>query len=93
MSPQQAAARLLASRMPAAAPAGPGAAAGPLSERELEVATLAARGLSNRAIAAELYIAQTTVARHIANIFGKLGITSRAQLAAWMAANGPPGGA
>jgi predicted ATPase/DNA-binding NarL/FixJ family response regulator len=69
---------------------------GPLSERELEVATLAARGMSNRAIADELFIAQTTVARHIANIFGKLGLSSRAQLAAWMRTRGfrgvvPPG--
>jgi predicted ATPase/DNA-binding NarL/FixJ family response regulator len=94
MSPHQAAASLLApARALAAAATGPGAAVGPLSERELEVATLAARGLSNRAIAAELYIAQTTVARHIANIFGKLRITSRAQLAAWMAEHGPPSSA
>jgi predicted ATPase/DNA-binding NarL/FixJ family response regulator len=67
-------------------------AEGPLSDRELEIATLAARGLSNRAIAGELFIAQTTVARHIANIFGKLGLSSRAQLAAWMIDRGVPGG-
>src|SRR5262249_7859443 len=47
---------------------------GPLSERELEVAALAARGMSNRVIADELFIAQATVARHIANIFAKLGL-------------------
>jgi DNA-binding NarL/FixJ family response regulator len=92
MSPHQAAASMLAPvREPAAAATSTGG--GPLSERELEVATLAARGLSNRAIAAELYIAQATVARHIANIFGKLRLTSRAQLAAWMADNRPPAGA
>jgi len=92
MSPHQAAASMLAPvREPAAAATSTGG--GPLSERELEVATLAARGLSNRAIAAELYIAQATAARHIANIFGKLRLTSRAQLAAWMADNRPPAGA
>jgi len=94
MSPHQAAAWMLApARESAAAARGTGGGAGPLSERELEVATLAARGLSNRAIAAELYIAQATVARHVANIFGKLRLTSRAQLAAWMAKNGPAAGA
>ena len=94
MSPHQAAASMVGTaREPAAIATGAGPAGGPLSERELEVATLAAQGLSNRAIAAELYIAQATVARHVANIFGKLGITSRAQLAAWMAGNGPSAGA
>jgi predicted ATPase/DNA-binding NarL/FixJ family response regulator len=94
MSPHQAAASMVGpARESAVAVTGTGAAGGPLSERELEVATLAAKGLSNRAIAAELYIAQATVARHIANIFGKLRITSRAQLAAWMAVNGPSAGA
>ena len=93
MSPHQAAAVMLArAREPMAAATGGGAAGGPLSERELEVATLAAHGLSNRAIAAELFIAQATVARHVANIFGKLRIMSRAQLAAWMAGNRPSAG-
>jgi predicted ATPase/DNA-binding NarL/FixJ family response regulator len=90
MSPHQAAASMLMpAREAGAGVTGTGAAGGLLSDRELEVAALAARGLSNRAIATELYIAQATVARHIANIFGKLGITSRAQLGAWMAVNGP----
>ena len=93
MSPHQAAASMLApGREPAAAATGAAGDGGPLSEREREVARLAARGLSNRAIAAELYIAQATVARHIANIFGKLRLTSRGQLAAWVAKNDPPAG-
>jgi ATP/maltotriose-dependent transcriptional regulator MalT len=54
-----------------------------LTPRELEIATLAALGLSNRAIADELVISPATAARHMANIFTKLGFTSRAQLAAW----------
>jgi predicted ATPase/DNA-binding CsgD family transcriptional regulator len=56
-----------------------------LTVRELEIAGLVARGLSNRGIAAELTISPATAARHVANIFGKLGFTSRAQVAAWAA--------
>jgi predicted ATPase/DNA-binding CsgD family transcriptional regulator/Tfp pilus assembly protein PilF len=54
-----------------------------LTTRERQIADLIARGLSNRAIAAELVISPATAARHVANIFGKLGVTSRAQVAAW----------
>ena len=56
-----------------------------LTVRELEIAGLVARGLSNRGIAAELTISPATAARHVANIFGKLGFSSRAQVAAWAA--------
>lgn len=64
-----------------------------LTEREREVAVLVAAGLSNRAIGERLFISVATVARHVANIFAKLGLTSRAQVAAWVAADGarPPG--
>jgi DNA-binding CsgD family transcriptional regulator len=70
----------------AAGPA-PGAAAVPstLTPREREIAALIARGLSNRAIADELVISQATVARHVANMLIKLGFSSRAQVAAWVA--------
>jgi predicted ATPase/DNA-binding CsgD family transcriptional regulator/Tfp pilus assembly protein PilF len=74
----------------AAAPAGTDPAAA-LTSRELEIAALIARGLSNRAIADELVISPATAARHVANIFSKLGFSSRAQLAAW-AAQREPGG-
>jgi predicted ATPase/DNA-binding NarL/FixJ family response regulator len=57
---------------------------GPLTDREREVAMLVAEGLANRTIGDRLFITQATVARHIANIFGKLGFTSRAQLIAWV---------
>jgi predicted ATPase/DNA-binding CsgD family transcriptional regulator/Tfp pilus assembly protein PilF len=69
------------------APASPPAAAPSslLTPRELEIAGLVTRGLSNRAIADELSISPATAARHVANIFTKLGFTSRAQLAAWVA--------
>jgi len=55
----------------------------PLTPREREVAALVARGLSNRAIATELVITEATVERHVGNIFAKLGLASRAQLAVW----------
>jgi predicted ATPase/DNA-binding CsgD family transcriptional regulator len=57
----------------------------PLTAREQEIAALIARGLSNRAIAAALVISPATAARHVANILGKLGFSSRAQVAAWAA--------
>jgi DNA-binding CsgD family transcriptional regulator len=53
-------------------------AAGPLTPREAEVLRLVASGGGNRAIAAELYLSEKTVARHISNIFLKLGLSSRA---------------
>jgi len=52
-------------------------AKGPLSPRETEVLRLVASGEGNRAIAAELYLSEKTVARHISNIFLKLGLSSR----------------
>ncbi|WP_160051498.1 LuxR C-terminal-related transcriptional regulator [Nocardiopsis sp. FR26] len=65
-------------------PASPGPS-GPdsLTPREREVAELAERGLSNREIAERLTISQATAARHIANIFRKLSISSRTQLTGW----------
>ncbi|HET9894824.1 MAG TPA: LuxR C-terminal-related transcriptional regulator [Streptosporangiaceae bacterium] len=57
---------------------------GPLTEREQEVARLVADGLSNRAIGERLAISQATAARHIANIFVKLGFSARSQLIAWV---------
>jgi predicted ATPase/DNA-binding CsgD family transcriptional regulator len=62
-------------------PAGPRPSA--LTPRERQVAGLVAAGLSNKAIAGELVISPATAARHVANILGKLGFSSRAQIAAW----------
>ena len=60
-------------------------AAGLLTKRERQVAALIADGLSNQAIASELQIRPSTAARHVANIFAKLGFNSRGQVQAWMA--------
>ncbi len=67
--------------------AGGGQAAwpGPLTEREREVARLIALGMSNRDIGQALFISSATAARHVANIFGKLGFSSRSQVIAWVA--------
>jgi LuxR family maltose regulon positive regulatory protein len=54
----------------------------PLSERELEVLGLIAKGLSNPEIAARLYLSPNTVKVHTRNIYGKLGVHSRTQAVA-----------
>jgi DNA-binding CsgD family transcriptional regulator/tetratricopeptide (TPR) repeat protein len=54
-----------------------------LSDRELQVLRLLAAGRTNRAIAEELFISEKTVARHVSNIFDKLGVSSRTGAAAW----------
>ena len=53
-------------------------AAGGLTARELEVLRLVAAGKTNRVIADDLVISERTVARHVSNIFAKLGLSSRA---------------
>lgn len=57
--------------------------AGGLTARELQIADLIAGGASNKAIADALVITPATAARHVANIMAKLGVNSRAQIAAW----------
>ena len=69
---------------------------GTLTVREREVAALVAGGLSNKAIAEELFISPATAARHVANILAKLGFSSRTRIAAWAAdqqsgSGSPPG--
>jgi DNA-binding NarL/FixJ family response regulator len=52
---------------------------GSLSERETEVLVLAARGFSNDQIASHLHLAPSTVKRHLANIYQKIGVRSRSE--------------
>src|SRR5215208_4590995 len=50
-----------------------------LSARELEILLLAARGLSNHQIAYSLHLAEATVKRHLANVYPKMGVSSRGE--------------
>jgi DNA-binding NarL/FixJ family response regulator len=60
----------------------PAASAG-LTRREVEVLRLIAAGRSNRQIADELFLSERTVARHVSNILGKLGLANRASATAF----------
>jgi len=53
--------------------------AGMLSVREMEILLLVARGLSNRQIASSLMVSESTVKRHLANAYPKMGVTSRGE--------------
>jgi DNA-binding NarL/FixJ family response regulator len=55
----------------------------PLTDREAQVLRLIAAGKTNRTIAEELFISEKTVARHVSNIFDKVGVSSRAGATAW----------
>ncbi len=57
-----------------------------LTRREREIAELVADGLTNKEIAARLTIAQRTAEGHVERVLARLGFTSRAQIAAWIAA-------
>jgi non-specific serine/threonine protein kinase len=59
-----------------------------LTQREQEVAVLIAHGLTNRQIAARLVIAPRTAENHVQHIFDKVGVSSRAQVAAWVVLQG-----
>lgn len=62
----------------------PGRRTDGLTGRELEVAGLIAEGLTNHAIASRLAVAPRTAEAHVENIRRKLGVRSRAQIAAWL---------
>jgi DNA-binding CsgD family transcriptional regulator len=64
---------------------------GGLSQRELEVLRLLATGATNRAVAEQLFLSERTVARHVSNIFAKLGVNSRAGATAYAYENGLAG--
>ena len=61
---------------------------GGLTEREAEVLALVAAGRSNREIAEALVLSSKTVARHLSNIFAKLGVASRTQATRWALEHG-----
>lgn len=71
------------------------ASPGRLTRREHEVAWLVAQGQSNSQIASELVISARTAETHVQHIMNKLGVSTRAQIAAWSAAQlqppSPPG--
>jgi DNA-binding NarL/FixJ family response regulator len=50
-----------------------------LSERELEVLLMVARGMSNHQIAVSLHLSEATVKRHLANIYPRIGVSSRGE--------------
>ena len=75
---------------------GPTAAAGDglsgLSDREREVADMVAQGATNAEIATRLFLSRKTVEHHVSNALAKLGLRSRAELAAQVGRGGRPGG-
>ena len=76
-------ARRRTSRGSTRSPRAPAGDAHGLTPRELEVLRLVAAGRSNREIAAALVISEHTVARHLQNIFAKLGVSSRTAASAF----------
>ncbi len=59
-----------------------------LTGREIDVARLVARGMTNGQIADELFIARKTVSTHVSNILTKLDMTSRTEIATWAVRSG-----
>ncbi|MGZ5394781.1 MAG: response regulator transcription factor, partial [Mycobacterium sp.] len=61
--------------------------AGGLTRREIEILTRIASGATNRQVAEALFISDKTVGRHLANIYAKLGVSSRTAAVSWAYAN------
>ena len=62
-----------------------------LTEQEVKILALVARGRTNREIAAELYLSEKTVRNYVSSILGKLGLSHRSQAAAYAVEHGLPG--
>jgi DNA-binding NarL/FixJ family response regulator len=62
-----------------------------LSEQEVKIIALVARGSTNREIAGELFLSEKTVRNYVSSILGKLGLSHRAQAAAYAVEHGLPG--
>jgi DNA-binding NarL/FixJ family response regulator len=60
-----------------------------LTRRELEVAQLVGRGLTNREIAERLVLSERTVQNHVQHILTKLGLANRSQVAVWVNSRKP----
>ncbi len=54
-----------------------------LTAREREVAALVAQGMSNRQIAQQLFLSESTIENHVSKILRKLELASRTEIAAW----------
>jgi DNA-binding NarL/FixJ family response regulator len=68
---------------PQLAPASPGRERerSPLSQREREIVALVAQGFKNKEMAEKMFISEQTVKNHLHNIFDKLGVSDRLELA------------
>lgn len=62
---------------------GGDATPGGLTKREIEILTRIADGATNRQVAQQIFISEKTVGRHLANIYAKLGVSSRTAAVAW----------
>jgi predicted ATPase/DNA-binding CsgD family transcriptional regulator len=89
LTPDEAVALALEEKTDVVGGAGEAAPLARLTRRERQIAELLAEGFSNKKIASTLVIAERTAESHVEHILKKLGLNSRAQVAAWLA-EGPP---
>ena len=90
LDPEHAAREAVRALDPRLRPDPAGTSGEALSPREREVAALAGAGSTNRQIATALSLSVRTVENHVSNALHKLGVTSRSELARWLATDGHP---